>query len=76
MLIPRDDRYDVPWWERGNFSAVPPPTGLTSNFVNPPSKAKSDLGYCDNICVLDNCYSFGSNENVHEIQGVEKSKLG
>ena len=39
MLLPRDDRYDVPWWERGNFSAIPPPPGLTSNYVNPPSKA-------------------------------------
>ncbi|KAM0795178.1 hypothetical protein BDR22DRAFT_894428 [Usnea florida] len=39
MLILRDDRYDVPWWERGNFSAIPPPPGLTSNYVNPPSKA-------------------------------------
>ena len=39
MLLPRDDRYDVPWWERGNFSAIPPPPGLTSNYINPPSKA-------------------------------------
>ena len=39
MLVPRDDRYDVPWWERGNFSTIPPPPGLTSNYVDPPSKA-------------------------------------
>lgn len=39
ILVLRDDRYELPWWERGNLSAIPPPPGFTSNFVNPPSKA-------------------------------------
>ena len=43
ILIPRDNRYELPWWERGNYSAIPPPLGLTSNFVNPPSKASWDI---------------------------------
>ena len=43
ILIPRDDRYELPWWERGNLSTIPAPLGLTSNFVNPPSKASWDI---------------------------------
>ena len=42
-LIPRDDRYELPWWERGNFSAIPAPPGLSSNFIDPPSKASWDI---------------------------------
>lgn len=43
ILIPRDDRYELPWWERGNLSAIPAPSGLTSNFIDPPSKAWLDI---------------------------------
>jgi len=41
-LVARDGRYLVPWWERGNFSAIPPPPGVVSNFVDPPSQASWD----------------------------------
>lgn len=43
FLLPRDDRDDIPWYDRGNISAVPAPPGVTSNFVNPPSKAYWDV---------------------------------
>ena len=43
ILRPRDNRDELPWWETGNLSAIEPPPGVTSNFVNPASKASWDI---------------------------------
>lgn len=43
IILPRDGSYELPWWERGNLSTIPPPPGYTSNFLNPPSKASWDV---------------------------------
>ena len=74
ILIPRDDRYDLSWWERGNFSAIPAPPGLTSNYIDPPSKASWDI-VTQAVCLIVTTLLVAM-RNVYQDQGSEKSGLG